>query len=123
MFKQASKLKLRFFTSQGVLSVEQLWDLNLTQLSSAIKSVKKILKNIEDEELAFLDDTKVVDTENELRFNILKDIYLTKKSENEEAKVIADKKAQNQRILELIVAKEDKALEDKSIDELKAMLQ
>ena len=123
MFKQASQLKLRFQTSVGVLSVEQLWDLNQTQLSNAIKNVKKILKKTDDEELAFLDDTKIVDTENELRFNILKEVYLTKKEVNDKARTAAEKKAKNQKILELIASKKDAELAGKSVDELEALLE
>jgi hypothetical protein len=34
MYKEAAKQKLRFATNKGNLSVEQLWDLNLTDLDS-----------------------------------------------------------------------------------------
>ena len=80
-YKQASKLQLRFQTNRGNLSVEQLWSLSLTDLASAIKAVKKVLKGTDDDdELSFLDENKTVDTENQLRFNILKDIYVDKQT-------------------------------------------
>lgn len=44
MFKQASKMKLRFATSKGNLSVEDLWDLSLPVLDKLAVSY--------DEELA-----------------------------------------------------------------------
>lgn len=40
MFKQASKMKLRFATSKGNLSVEDLWDLSLTELLAKKQSEK-----------------------------------------------------------------------------------
>lgn len=118
MYKNASKLKLRFQTTVGTLSVEQLWDLNLSQLTSAIKAVKKILKKNDDDELSFLDEKNTVDTENELRFSILKDIYLEKKNELEKVKTEAERKRQREKLLTLIEEKKEASLKDLSLDEL-----
>jgi hypothetical protein len=118
MYKQASQLKLRFQTSVGLLSAEQLWGLDKDQLSNAIKAVKKILKkNDNDDELSFLEDTKIVDVENQLRFNILKDVYLTKKKEADELQNAADIKKHNQKILALIAEDEDQELRKLSKEE------
>lgn len=122
MFKQASKLKLRFQTNRGLLSSEQLWDLTLTDLSNAVKAVKKVLKKNDDDELSFLEDTKIVDVENQLRFDILKDVYLSKKKESEELRDIAATKEHNQKILALIAEKQEEGLKAKSVDELMALL-
>lgn len=122
MYKQASKLKLRFVTSVGVLSTDQLWDLSQTNISNAIKAVKKVLKKNDDDELSFLEDTKVVDVENQLRFDILKDIYLTKKKEAEELRNVAETKEHNQKILSLIAEKQDSKLKDMSIEDLEKLL-
>lgn len=121
MFKQASKMKLRFATERGVLSAEQLWDLTQSQLSTAIKTVKKVLVKDNDDELSFLESNKVVDTENQLRFDILKDVYLTKKKEMEEIRDAATVKAHNQKIDTLIAAKQDSQLQEMSIDELEKL--
>lgn len=122
MYKQATKLGLRFATDKGTLSVEQLWDLSQTSLSNAIKAVKKVLKNTDDDELSFLDNAKTVDTENQLRFEILKDVYLTNKKEAEELRDAAENKERKQKIMQIIAEKKDGALKDKSIEELEAML-
>jgi hypothetical protein len=121
-YKVASQLGLRFTTDRGILSVEQLWSLNQTQLSNLVKSIKKVLKKDDDDELSFLNDTKIVDVENQLRFDIAKDIYLTKKKSAEELKEKADKKAFEQKILGLIAEKQEDSLRGKSIEELEAML-
>lgn len=123
MYKQASKLGLRVLTGKGNLSVEQLWDLSQIDLSNAIKAVKKVLKKTDDDELSFLEDAKVVDVENQLRFDILKDVYLTKKKEAEELRTAKEVNARNKKIIEIIAEKEEGALKDKSIDELKALIQ
>lgn len=123
-FKQASKLKLRFHTDKGILSVEQLWDLSQASLASLITSIKKVLKqNDGDDELAFLTETKVVDTENQLRYDLTKEVYLAKKAELDEKRDSATKKEHNQKILGLIKEKQDGALAGKSIEELEKMLQ
>lgn len=122
MYKQASQLKLRYQTSVGLVSTEQLWDLTQTQLSNAIKAVKKVLKKTDDDELSFLEDTKVVDVENQLRFDILKDIYLTKKKESEELRNAAEIKAHNQKILSLIAEKQEGKLKEMSIKELEKLI-
>lgn len=122
MYKQASKLGLRFQTNRGVLSVEQLWQLTLTDLGNAIKAVKKVLVKNDDDELSFLETTKTIDVENQLRFDILKDVYLTKKKESDDLKQAADIKAHNQKILALIAEKQESELKGKSIEELEALL-
>lgn len=124
IYKQAAQQKLRFDTTRGSLSAEQLFDLPLTVLATAIRNLRGIMKRevqIEDD-LSFLDQPVKANTANQLRFEILKDVYLTKKAEV--AAVIADRerKERNQRIMELIKNKQDKELENKSIEELKAML-
>jgi hypothetical protein len=121
MYKQASQLKLRFSTNVGQLSVEQLWELSQTTLSIAIKSVKKILKKNDDDELSFLEDTKEVDVENQLRFNILKDVYLTKKKEADELRNTAYIKAHNQKIDSLIAEKQEGKLREMSIEDLEKL--
>lgn len=122
MFKQASQLKLRFQTNVGLLSVEQLWDLSQTQLANGIKAVKKVLKKNDDDELSFLEDAKTVDVENQLRFDILKDVYLSKKKAAEELRDAAAIKTHNQKILTLIAEKKDDSLKGMSIEDLEKML-
>jgi len=123
MFKQAAQLKLRFQTNKGLVSTEQLWDLSQTDLASSIKAVKKILVKNDDDELSFLTDTgSTADVENTLRFNILKDVYLTKKKYQEE---LRDKHAideHNKKIIALIADKREDALKGKTIEELEALL-
>lgn len=122
-FKLASQQKLRFATNKGVLSIEQLWDLTQTDLSNLCKSIKKTLKqNDNDDDLSFLIDTSIVDIENQLRFDIAKDVYLTKKKENEERRDAIEAKEQKQKILSIIAKKKDESLENKSVEELEALL-
>lgn len=128
IFKKASKKKLRFSTNRGVLSVEQLWDLSKDEIRQLVikarEAAKKSSGEVTDSELSFLDSpSKIKATDDELRFEILKDIYLTKKSAEEKAQKKAEVKASNKKLLELIARKQDEALEKKSIKELEKMLE
>ncbi len=125
MYKQAALLKLRFETSKGNLTAEQLFDLSMSDLSNAIRKVNAQLKKekAEDDELAFLEGVDVVETQNSLRFKILKDVYLTKKEARDAAVIDFEKKQRKQRIAEIIAAKKDAALAEKSIEELENMLE
>lgn len=122
MYKEASRLKLRIPTRVGMLSVEQLWGLSQTDLSSSIKAVKKVLKKNDDDELSFLEDAKSVDTENQLRFDILKDVYLTKKKDAADRRNEIEAKAHNQKIMALISEKKDESLKNMSVEDLEKLL-
>lgn len=122
MYKQAAFLGLRIATSQGSLSVEALTTLKQSQLATLLRNLKKVLKKDNDDELSFLDDASTVNVEDQLRFDIVKDIYLTKKAENEAIRTETDRKAFEQKILGLIAEKEEDSLKGKSVEELKAML-
>ena len=71
----------------------------------------------------FLENPTKKNTEDELTFEILKDIYVTKKSEAEAATSARERKEHNQKILALIQSKKEAELQGKSIEELEAMLQ
>lgn len=128
IYKKASKKKLRFATNRGPLSVEHLWDLPKEEIKQLVikarEDAKKSTGEIIDEELAFLDaPAKTKSTDDELRFAILKDIYLTKKAAEEKAQKKAAARENNKKILDLIARKQDEALEKKSIKDLEKMLE
>ena len=128
IYKKASKKKLRFSTNRGSLSVEQLWDLPKEEIRQLVikarEDAKKSSGEVSDTELSFLDaPAKTKATDDELRFEILKDIYLTKKSAEEKAQKKAEAKRNNQKLLDIIARKQDEDLEKKSIKELEKMLE
>ena len=86
--------------------------------------VSYVVSEVSDTELSFLDaPAKTKATDDELRFEILKDIYLTKKYAEEKAQKKAEAKRNNQKLLDIIARKQDEALEKKSIKELEKMLE
>lgn len=119
IFEYASRNKVRF-PFKGMISVEDLWDLSLTNLDSIYKTLNKQVKQSEEESLL---NTKVsVDTELEVQIAIVKHIVSVKLAEKEATEKASAKKAQKQKIMSIIATKENEALQNSSIDDLKKML-
>lgn len=122
MFDQATRLKLRFESTKGLLSVEQVWDLSLTSLNEMAKSLSRQVKAAADDEEDFIGKKSSVDAKLQLSFDIVKAIIAVKLKERDESADAAARKANNQAIMELIQRKQQQDLENKSIEELQAML-
>lgn len=126
IYKQAAQLKLRVQVTaeapnecSGMLSVEQLFGLGSKQLVSTLRQLAKKLKRDESGgELSFLNENENPDTIAELSFNIVKDIYLTKKEEQEKANKQVETKAHNAKIDAIIARKKETELDNMSIEEL-----
>ena len=122
MYKKASRIKLRVANKYGNLAVEQLWDLKLTDLATIIKNLAEQKKkfNTNSEELAFLDGVTVNKEEElvNLQFEIVKDVYLTKQAESQEAVNAREKKKEIARLEEILAKKKDAELENLSVEEL-----
>jgi hypothetical protein len=120
MYKEASKTKLRFNTSKGVLTVEQLWDLSLPDLDSLAVSLEETHKNSKGK--SFLDIKTTKDKSIKLQFDIVLDILNTKVEENEKIRDAKEIKEHNQKILGLIAEKQEDVLKGKSIKDLEKLL-
>lgn len=125
MFEKASRLKLRFSTPRGLVTTEDLWDMSLTSragmsLDDIAKSLNKALKESEEESFV----VKKTEACNiiELSFDVVKYVIKTKLEEAETRQNAAIKKAQKEKILEIIAEKEDDSLKGKSIAALKKMI-
>lgn len=125
MFKEASQLKLRFSTSVGNLSTEDLWDLPLTSrngasLDNLAKELNREIKNAEEESFVVKKSSsnKVLD----LKFSIVKDVIKDKMDAAEKARTRAEIKAKKDKIMEAIAKKEDESLDNAELDELRSML-
>ena len=119
IFEYASRNKVRF-PFKGMISVEDLWDLSLTNLDSIYKTLNKQVKQSEEESL--LSTRANVDTELEVQIAIVKHIVSVKLADKEAAEKASAKKAQKQKIMSIIATKQDEALQNSSIDDLKKML-
>jgi len=123
LFKLATKEKYRFNTSKGRLSVEDLWDLSLEDLDALYKDLRKEQEKDSGESL--LSNTSLTRKQKALNnsIEIIKVIVSDKLEAKERAAKAAERRAQNQRILEIMADKQDAALKEKSLEELQAMLE
>ena len=119
IFEYAVRNKIRF-PFKGMISVEDLWDLSVTNLNSIYKTLNKQIKQSEEESL--LATKTSVDTELEVQIAIVKYIVSVKLAEHEAREKAAAKKAQKQKIMAIIATKEDEALQNSSVDDLRKML-
>ena len=123
MYKEALMIGLKFQTTVGVLSVEQVFSMNTSQLSATIRGLGQVIKDSKVGDIDFLDDnvvTKEVEL-NELRFNILKDVYLTKMAAIKDRQAAESNKAHNKMIDNLIADKKEDALKSMSIEDLEKL--
>lgn len=126
MFEKAARLKLRFDTPQGKLSVEDLWELPLSAARSAnlddiAKGLNRELKNSDTEE-SFVKKSTPSNTVLKLKFELVKHIIAVRLTEADEAEKAQANRTRKQQILNLIAQKQDAALSEKSVEELTAMV-
>lgn len=119
IFEYATRNKVRF-SFRGLISVEDLWDLSLTNLDSIYKELNKQSKQSEEESLLNI-KTKEDEFLN-VQIEIVKHIVSVKLAEKEAREKASAKKAQKQKIMSIMAAKQDEALQNSSIDELQKML-
>lgn len=119
IFEYAVRNKIRF-PYKGLITVEDLFDLSVTNLDSIYKTLNKEIKQSEEESL--LTTKTNVDTELEVQIAIVKHIVSVKLAEQEAREKAAAKKAQKQKIMSIIATKEDEALQNTSVEDLKKML-
>ena len=120
LFEIAVRTKMRF-PYKGLVSVEDLWDLNVTALDSVFKTLNSQVKQSKEESL--LNTKSKEDEVLETQIEIVKYIVSVKLAEQEERKKASAKKEQKQKIMSIIATKQDEALQNSSIDELKQMLE
>lgn len=129
MFEKASREKFRFPSNQGVLTVEDLWDLPLQTTQPNKTSLDKIARFLDhalkasEETRSFVDDTRPPeDSVTRTMFDIVLHIIKAKKAENEAARLVAEKKAKKQQILEILARKKDEQLASSSVEDLEKAL-
>jgi len=130
MFEQASRMKLRFDSPQGLLAVEDLWDLPLTSTTGNRANLDAIAIDLNrqtreaEDTVSFV--TPPADTgkaEISLKFDLVKYIIGVRVMERDERQAAVERKEKKQRLLELIARKQDQELEGKSVEELRAMVE
>lgn len=114
IFEYAVRNKIRFVSTRGELSVEQLWDVPLRSrdgfdLDTVAKTANKVLKDLTEE--SFVRTEKTTATERaEVRLEIVKHIIQAKLAEEEAAKKRATNRAEKERLLQILAEKQAGAL-------------
>jgi hypothetical protein len=117
MFEKASKIKLRF-PIKGSISVEDLWDLTPKELDQVYRSVNKELKSLAEDSLL---EKKTGGSVLELQVGIVKHIYAAKQEEIAKREKAYARREQVRQLDDIIAQKENTALTEKSLDDLKKM--
>lgn len=118
LFEGAVRAKYRF-PFKGQITTEDLWDLSLQDLDRVFKALNAEAKQSQEESLLKVRDKQAETLERKIE--IVKHIVAVKQAEIIAIKEAADRKAQKQRIMEIIAKKEDDTLQNMSLDELKKM--
>lgn len=127
MFERASRVKLRFESAQGLLSVEDLWDVPMVSSNPNKASLDNIAKNIykqlKDENTeSFVTDTSKASELLQFKFDIVKYVIEIRKAEAEKIKEQRENKERKQKIADLIQRKKDEHLSNLSVEELENLL-
>lgn len=126
IFEQATRMRLRFPTAQGAITVEDLWEIPLTSKSGKtnLNDIAVGLYNKLQEStgiVSFVEPNAPNDKQTQLAFDIAKYIIDVRVAERAAAKDAADRREKKARILEIIADKQDDALRGKSLEELTAL--
>lgn len=122
MFEAASRLKLRFASQVGQLSVEDLWDLPLTSATKAnldaiAVELNRQLKGTEESFVSTGTKNAVL----ELKFEVVKHIISVRVAENQAKLDERARAVRKEQIADLIEQKKSEGLKALTLDELEAL--
>lgn len=119
LFEIATRNKMRFPSTKGELSVEDLWDLSDKDLDVVYKNLKD--QEVKSSEESLLDDANV-DPKLTTAIGIVKYIFTTKRNERLEAKEFIDKKRNQQLYIDALSRRKLKDIDNMSVEELEAKI-
>lgn len=126
IFETASRTALRFATSRGQISTEDLWNIPLQSksgydLDTIAKDHNAALKGVTDESFVVTADHPQK-AEYTLKLEIIKHIIAVKLAERQAAANAAAKAAERQKLLAVLEKHQTAALENMSIEQVQARL-
>lgn len=120
LFEIATRNRYRF-NYKGVMTVEDLWSLRVEDLDAIFKMLNRQKKTSDEDSLLATKSAEDQDLANKI--DIVRYIVSVKLAEAAERVSAAEKKAQRDKILEIVAKKKDKALEDMGIEDLMKKLE
>lgn len=126
LFEYATRNKLRFSSSRGELSVEQLWDVPLRSrddfnLDLIAKTANRALKMVTEESFVTTERTPA-HLKAELSLETIKYIIKTKLSDEELAKKRAENHVKKEKLLKILAEKQEGKLSEMSEKELQKQI-
>ena len=118
LFESATRNKIRF-GYRGIISTEDLWDLDVEELDGIYKNLMAEKKDSETESLL---SEKKTNSILETKIEIVKYIFGVKVDEAKAAELKAENAAKKQKILAILARKQDAELENKSAEELEELI-
>ena len=118
-FEMASRKHYRY-PYNGMISTEDLWELNVSQLDFIFKKLKAQSRQAQEESLLTTKTQEDVDTENKI--DIIRYIVEYKQNLQKEAEMAMKRKQQRARLEEFLYERENADLRNKTPEELRAML-
>mgnify|MGYP000358550439 FL=1 len=115
LFEIATRNRYRF-NYKGVMTVEDLWSLRVEDLDAIFKMLNRQKKTADEDSLLATKSAEDQDLANKI--DIVRYIVSVKLAEAAERVSAAEKKAQRDKIMEIVAKKKDKALEDMGIEDL-----
>lgn len=120
LFEIATRNRYRF-NYKGVMTVEDLWSLRVEDLDAIFKMLNRQKKTADEDSLLATKSAEDQDLANKI--DIVRYIVSVKLAEAAERVSAAEKKAQRDKIIEIVAKKKDKALEDMGIEDLMKKLE
>ena len=120
LFEVSTKNKFRF-PYRGLITVEDLWDLPVTELDSVFKALNSEMKESKEESL--LNTKSEADVVLENKIEIVKYIVSVKLEEAEAKKKSRENREKRERILQIMADRQDKAMLEASDEDLQKMLE
>lgn len=123
IFEYATRNKLRFASSRGILTVEQLWDVPLRSgdgfnLDAVAKDANRAWKEISEE--SFVETTKTSEhVRREAALEIVKYVIDAKLADEQAAKRRSENRLEKEKLLAILAEKQDGKLSELSEKELR----
>lgn len=123
MFERASRVKLRFLSAKGALTVENLWDLPLQSttgmdLDTLAKATNATLKSASEESFVTISSNPLKE-ESELKLDILKHILISKQAEQADRVNAAQRAERKRKLLNILADKEDDSLKQMTPEQIR----
>lgn len=113
MFEKGTRLKLRFAVSNGMISIEDLWDLSLSSLNELAKKLNREIQALEEED--FISTRRKSNSKLQLKFDIVRHIIDIKLAERDAAALKTKNAARIAQLKDILADKEDAKMKRRSM--------